>query len=259
MTAENDKTRIASIKNKNAVSKGSKLHLIGKTLSNRYLIEELIGEGGMGYIYRARDSYVTSQLNQDNIVAIKVLHPELADSEDALLLLKDETIKTRSLSHPNIVKVFSASSSDNYHFVVMEWIEGETLEQLIKRNKPSGLSQKRAKPILNQLIDALTYAHTKGIVHSDLKPSNIILDSQGNLKILDFGIAKTNLHEDKYAAPDNNELPNSNGYTPTYASPEQLNGDKSSAKDDIFAFGCIAFELLTSKHPYNRVAANQIA
>ena len=259
MTAENDKTRIASIKNKNAVSKESKLHLIGKYLAKRYLIEELIGEGGMGYIYRARDTYLNNNSNQDDIVAIKVLHPELADSEDALMLLKDETIKTRSLSHPNIVKVFSASSSDNYHFVVMEWIEGETLEQLIKRNKPSGLSQKRAKPILNQLIDALTYAHTKGIVHSDLKPSNIILDSQGNLKILDFGIAKTNLHEDKYAAPDNNELPNSNGYTPTYASPEQLNGDKPSAKDDIFAFGCIAFELLTSKHPYNRVAANQVA
>ena len=142
MTAENDKTRIASIKNKNAVSKGSKLHLIGKTLSNRYLIEELIGEGGMGYIYRARDTYLNTQLNQDNIVAIKVLHPELADSDDALLLLKDETIKTRTLSHPNIVKVFSASSSDTYHFAVMEWIEGETLEQLIKRSKPNGLSQK---------------------------------------------------------------------------------------------------------------------
>lgn len=259
MTSENDKTRIASIKNKNAIQKESKLHLIGKTLAKRYLIEELIGEGGMGYIYRARDTYLNTHSNQDDIVAIKVLHPELADSEDALLLLKDETIKTRALSHPNIVRVFSAASSDMYHFVVMEWIEGETLEQLIKRNKPSGLSQKRAKPIINQLIDALTYAHSKGIVHSDLKPSNIILDSQGNLKILDFGIAKTNLHEDKYAAPANDEQPNSNGYTPTYASPEQLNGGKPSAKDDVFAFGCLVFELLTSKHPYNRVAANQVA
>ena len=260
MTTDNDKTRIASIETKGKSHNSNKLHLIGKKLAQRYLIEELIGEGGMGHIYRARDIHLETSTHQDNFVAIKVLHEELCDSEEAISLLKDETVKTRSLSHPNIVKVFSASSDESHHFVVMEWVEGETLEQLIKRNKPNGLTQKRAKPILKQLIDALSYAHAKGIIHNDLKPSNVMFDSQGNLKILDFGIAKTHSHEDLYAAPSlNDDKPTSTGYTPTYASPAQLNGKEATKKDDIFSLGCIAYELLTSKHPYNRKASNTVS
>ncbi|WP_404343630.1 serine/threonine-protein kinase [Pseudoalteromonas mariniglutinosa] len=255
---DNDKTQIASIEKNKSKNSTSKLHLIGKKLSDRYLIEELIGQGGMSYIYRARDTYLEHEHHKEHLVAIKVLQEEYSASEEAITLLKDETLKTQQLSHPNIVKVFSAEFDGAQHYVTMEWVDGETLEQLIKRNKPSGLTFVRAKIILKQLVNALTYAHDKGVIHNDLKPSNIMFDANGNLKILDFGIAKQRDNEDEYAAPHNNvEL--TGGYTPTYASPAQLDGKEATVKDDIYSLACITYELLTSKHPYNRTAANSLA
>lgn len=255
----NDKTQIASLdSNSRNAKKSNKLNLIGKKISDRYFIEELIGQGGMCYIYRARDLFLESTSRPDTFVAIKVLLEEFSHSEEAITLLKDETIKTQQLSHPNIVKVYSAGSDNDLHYVTMELVEGETLEQIIKRNKPSGMVFKKAKIILNQLADALIYAHSCGVIHNDLKPSNIIFDTNGNLKVLDFGIAKHKTIEDIYAVKSESNVGVIGGYTPTYASPEQLKGANASVKDDVFSYGCIALELLSSKHPYNRVAADKV-
>jgi len=259
INSSNDKTQIASLDSSVKSSKQkSKLNLIGKKISERYLVEELIGQGGMCYIYRARDLFLESPTSSEVHVAIKVLLEEFSQSEDAITLLKDETTKTQQLSHPNIVKVFSASSDSDLHYVTMELVEGETLEQIIKRNKPSGIPFKKANIILQQLADALNYAHSRGVIHSDLKPSNIIFDSNGRLKVLDFGIAKHKTIEDAYAFNNSKNVAAVGGYTPTYASPEQLQGGDASVKDDIFSYACIAFELLSSKHPFDRVAADKL-
>lgn len=254
----NDKTQIASLDiNTKKMSSIQKQNLIGKKISDRYLIEELIGQGGMCYIYRAHDTFLENN-GSEALVAIKVLQEEFSSSEEAISLLKDETSKTQQLSHPSIVKVYSADSDGDLYYVTMEFIEGETLEQIIKRNKPSGLAFKKAKIILEQLTDALIYAHSRGVIHNDLKPSNIIFDSNGNLKVLDFGIAKHKSLDDQYAVKNENEQTKIGGYTPTYASPEQLKGDEASIKDDVFSFACIAYELLSSKHPFNRTAADRV-
>lgn len=259
VNSSNDKTQIASLDSTLRTSRATnKLNLIGKKISDRYLIEELIGQGGMCYIYRARDLFLESASRPEVFVAIKVLLEEFSHSDEAISLLKDETTKTQQLSHPNIVKVYSASSDNDLHYVTMELVEGETLEQIIKRNKPSGMIFKKASVILNQLANALIYAHSCGVIHNDLKPSNIIFDSNGNLKVLDFGIAKHKTIEDAYAVKNESSLGTVGGYTPTYASPEQLKGATASVKDDVFSYACIAFELLSSKHPYNRVAADKL-
>ena len=255
----NDKTQIASLDS--STKKTSSIHkqnLLGKKISDRYLIEELIGQGGMCYIYRARDTFLENSGRSEASVAIKVLQEEFSNSEEAISLLKDETAKTQQLAHPSIVKVYSADSDGDLYYVTMELIEGETLEQIIKRNKPSGLAFKKAKIILEQLTNALIYAHSRGVIHNDLKPSNIIFDSNGNLKVLDFGIAKHKSLDDQYAVKNDSELATIGGYTPTYASPEQLKGSEASVKDDVFSFACIAYELLSSKHPFNRVAADKV-
>lgn len=255
----NDKTQIASLESSVRSSQPkSKLNLIGKKISGRYLVEELIGQGGMCYIYRARDLFLESPTSPEVHVALKVLLEEFSQSEEAITLLKDETTKTQQLSHPNIVKVFSASSDDDLHYVTMELVDGETLEQIIKRNKPSGMPFKKANIILQQLADALIYAHSRNVIHNDLKPSNIIFDSNGRLKVLDFGIAKHKAIEDAYAFSNNKNVTAVGGYTPTYASPEQLQGAEASVKDDIFSYACIAYELLSSKHPFDRVAADKL-
>ncbi|CAM2912240.1 serine/threonine protein kinase [Pseudoalteromonas atlantica] len=256
----NDKTQIASLdSNLKKPQAKNKLNLIGKKISARYLVEELIGQGGMCYIYRARDLFLESPSRPEVFVAIKVLLEEFSHSEEAITLLKDETTKTQRLAHPNIVKVYSAGSDGDLHYVTMELVEGETLEQIIKRNKPTGMVFKKAKVILEQLADALIYAHARGVIHNDLKPSNIIFDSNGNLKVLDFGIAKHKTIEDAYAVQNQQNAAVVGGYTPTYASPEQLKGAEASVKDDVFSYACIALELLSSKHPFNRVAADKLA
>ncbi|MBQ4800064.1 protein kinase [Pseudoalteromonas sp. MMG006] len=259
VNSSNDKTQIASLESNIRTPKSvNKLNLVGKKISDRYLVEELIGQGGMCYIYRARDLFLESASRPEVFVAIKVLLEEFSNSEDAISLLKDETTKTQQLSHPNIVKVYSAGFDKGLHYVTMELVEGETLEQIIKRNKPSGMIFKKANVILNQLADALIYAHARGVIHNDLKPSNIIFDSNGSLKVLDFGIAKHKTIEDAYAVKSESTSGAIGGYTPTYASPEQLKGAAASVKDDVFSYACIALELLSSKHPYNRVAADTL-
>lgn len=254
---DNDKTQIASFAQKTSAVSGNSFNLIGKKIANRYLIEELIGQGGMSYIYRARDSYLETNQTEQHIV-VKVLQEQFNGTPEAISLLKEEASRSQQLAHPNIVKVYHADTFEDIHYVVMEWIEGETLEQVIKRNKPHGLKMANAKAILNQLLDALIYAHDKRIIHNDLKPSNVMFNASGSLKVMDFGIAKEKSNEDIYAYQQKSNEDNLAGYTPAYASPEQLNGSDATVTDDIYSFGCIAYELLCSNAPYDRVAANKL-
>ncbi len=252
-----DKTFVAGINQTKTIE--NKTNLIGKCLKKRYLIESRIGHGGMSDIYRAKDLYLESLNVSEPFVAIKVLLSEFADAPEAQQVLIKESIQTQQLSHPNIIRVYDVDSDDAYHFMVMEWLDGETLEQVIKRSKPSGINFKGTMQIIEQIGSALSYAHKQGIVHTDLKPSNIFLTRKGDIKVFDFGVAKNfQQNVDQYALAEADSDPSLTGYTPAYASYEQLLGEEACAADDVFAFSCITYELLTSKHPYLRVAANEV-
>jgi len=251
-----DKTLVAGVSPRKTTAP---INLIGKCLKNRYLIESLIGSGGMSDIYRAKDLHLETAGINEPYVAIKVLLQQFSSIPEAKQILIKEAKKTQQLSHPNIIRVYDVDSHDGFNFIIMEWLDGETLDQVIKRSKPMGLPFKGANNLIQQIGAALIYAHKMGIVHTDLKPSNIILTRQGNIKVFDFGVASAlQLNFDKYAIQNNDLSSPLSGFTPAYASFEQLEGKAPCAADDIFAFSCIIYELLSCKHPYQRIAANKV-
>ena len=231
--------------------------LQGKTIRGRYKIEAAIGHGGMCDVYRAKDLLLEAAGVSSPYVALKVLQKEYLNQPGAAKILIREAQKTQQLSHPNIIRVYDFGGDKQAHYLVMEWLDGETLEEVIQRSRPNGLSYHKAMKLLNQVISALSYAHGQGVVHADLKPSNIMLNRDGTIKIFDFGVARAlNLNADYYAAEIRDETNALSGYTPTYASPNLLQGHEPDIQDDIFAFSCIAYELLTSQHPFNRKPAD---
>ncbi|WP_435237781.1 serine/threonine-protein kinase [Psychromonas sp. PT13] len=233
--------------------------LIGKCFNERYLIESKIGTGGMSDVYRAIDLHLKNAGIEEPYVAIKILQTQFASMEDAQQILINEALQTQKLSHPNIIRVYDVNSDGQYYFMVMEWLDGESLDQIISSSKPIGISFQKTQGIFSQIGAALSYAHENGLVHTDLKPSNIFLTRKGQIKIFDFGVARSlQINEDEYAIQNKSTSTALNGHTPAYASLEQLNGGVPCPQDDIFAFSCIIYELLTSKHPYNRVAANKV-
>lgn len=256
--SSNDDKTIITTKNINSAKNTSNSNLINKCFNERYLIESQIGTGGMSDVYRAVDLHLKKAGVAEPFVAIKVLQTQFSDMPDAQQILINEALQTQKLSHPNIIRVYDVNSDGDYHFMVMEWLDGESLDQVINSSKPLGISFEKTKTIITQIADALSYAHEKGLIHTDLKPSNIFLTRSGNIKIFDFGVARTLSLEDEYAIQDSSSNTGLNGHTPAYASLEQLNEETPCEQDDIFAFSCIIYELLSSKHPYNRIAANKV-
>lgn len=230
----------------------------GMLIKDRYLLEGKIGSGGMSDIYRATDLFLQQAGVSNSTVAIKVLQQQFVDQPDALQLLLQEAHKTQQLSHPNIVRVFDVDADQQHYFIVMECLDGESLDQVIKRYKPKGLPLKSAMNLLCQIADALNFAHKTGIVHADLKPANIMVNRSGEVKVLDFGVAqKLQLNHDIYAAEQQSQTAPLSGYTPAYASPQLLAGNTPCVADDIFSFACLSYELLTSKHPFDRLPADK--
>lgn len=227
------------------------------TIKQRYKLEAKIGSGGMSDIFRATDLFLKEAGLSHNTVAIKALQPQFVSQPEARQLLLHEANSTKQLSHPNIVRVFDVDNDKDHCFIVMEYLDGETLEQVIKRYKPKGLSFTAALKLLHPIADALSYAHSSGIVHADLKPANIMVNRDGLVKTLDFGVAqKLQLNYDMYAADNQQNNAQLSGYTPAYASPQLLADNTPTVSDDVFSFACLTYELLTSKHPFDRIPAN---
>lgn len=227
----------------------------------RYIIESLLGEGGMGEVYRARDSRL------ERAVALKVLRNDTdAASEDwehAVLRMQQEARAVAALSHPGIVAIYDIGDHDGVPFIAMELVGGQPLRELIGRDVP--LATRRR--ILLDVAKALGAAHEAGFVHRDIKPENILVRPDGATKILDFGIArKTSLHVDQTAQTLDAHGPTKEAVltgmtadgalvgTPAYMSPEQLRGETADARSDQFAWGVVAHELLSGKHPFRAEA-----
>ena len=208
------------------------------TTIGKYKINRLIGEGGMASVYEAEHEMLGTK------VAIKVLNPILSANAQIKERFRNEAKLMASLDHPNITKVIDFDEQPHQLSIVMEYLNGEDLNQKIKRNGP--LSEKEITDVFSQTLSAFQYAHEKGIVHRDIKPSNIFILPNGHIKILDFGIAKL--------FGQGNEMTQTGTQmgTPIYMSPEQVKADKSSDhRSDIYSLGVTLFFAINGKAPYN--------
>lgn len=230
---------------------------VGDTLKNRFDIVELLGEGGMGRVFKAIDVRKVEAKSRNPFVAIKVLSPALSVNPVLIAGLQRECEKAQELSHPNIITVFDFDRDGDYVYMSMEYLAGLSLAQLIREFSISGgMPLKDAWPIIRSMGEALVYAHKKGIIHSDFKPANVFITDQQQVKVLDFGIASRldQSSKDETVFDARTE----GGLTPPYASFEMLNGSRADPRDDIYAFGLVAYELLTGKHPYGRKPASTV-
>ena len=235
-------------------------------LSERFILEEIIGVGGMGVVYRAIDKIKQATGQKDHHVAIKVLSKEVRKHPESLLALQRETYKEQMLAHPNLLKVYDFNRDGDVVYKVMELIKGKHLKQVIQElsKKPIKVDKKHIKHcfrIAYEISVALDYAHQHGIIHSDLKPSNVFIDHNDNVKVFDFGIARTQKKQSNLTANDDESIfdPTTfTAFTPKYASLEMLNGEKPYWADDIYALGCILYELLTGTHPFNGKTAKEV-
>ena len=209
---------------------------------NTLVIGKMIGAGGMGQVYRARDT----ELNRD--VAVKVLSPEFADDADRLARFAREARVLASLNHPNIAQIHGLQSSGAVTAIVMELVAGETLADRIARGP---IAVNEALPLARQIAAALEAAHEQGVIHRDLKPANIQVRTDGTVKVLDFGLAKT-VHPTSEEAEDLNaaalsSVPGVVLGTAAYMSPEQARQKPVDRRVDMWAFGCVLFEMLTAR------------
>lgn len=226
----------------------------GETLAERYLLGEITGRGGMGVVYRATDLRREEAGARETGVAVKVLRPELQGKSIAETRLMAEAMRGQALRHRNLVRVFDVGRDGGRVFVAMELLEGESLRNRIIRGGPEGMDRREARRILAGLLEAVAYLHEQGFVHGDLKPGNVFLTRDGEPKLLDFGLTR---RSDRENEPLLEAVISTPGRTPAYSSPERLAGQPPDKRDDVFALGCIACELLSGKHPYRKKPADQ--
>ena len=231
---------------------------VGDVLRERFVLEEAIGEGGMGLVFRARDRRREEARDRNPHVAIKVLGEEFKRHPDSLIALQREARRMQQLSHPNIAAVYDFDRDGSHVYLVMELLEGESLEKALARGAGKGLPFEQARQVIECAGTALRHAHSRGLVHSDFKPANVFLTRDGEVKVIDFGIARfakdaTPGKESTMTVFDAGEL---GAWTNAYASPEQMLATAPpDPRDDIYAFGLVVYEALAGRHPFARKSA----
>jgi eukaryotic-like serine/threonine-protein kinase len=204
-------------------------------LGGRYQILKMLGEGGMGAVYKARD------LEVDRVVALKVIRPEYANRPEILARFKQELVLARQITHRNVIRIFDLGQGDGIRFITMEYVDGQDLYSLLRSGEP--LTLERKVKIAREICRALEAAHEQGVVHRDLKPQNIMVENNGRILVMDFGIARS---------MEDTGLTHTGALigTPAFMSPEQAKGEKLDIRSDLFSFGVIFYEMLTGKAPY---------
>lgn len=239
---------------------------LGLILKDQYQLEQELGAGGMGIVFKARDLLMEEMHDRDPFVAIKILRPELRNNKNLLIALQREFRKAQKLAHPNIIHVmdFTRDLKTGYVFLSMQYLHGQTLNAFINQYRSTGLRFKSAWPIIKSMADALGYAHQNHIVHMDFKPSNVFISKSGETKVLDFGIANVMTVaglDDQTTVFNPQEL---GALTPAYASLEMLENlslpeherHLPDPRDDIYALACVTYELLTGRHPFGKANAS---
>ncbi len=231
---------------------------VGSVIKGRFVLESIVGKGGMGLVYKARDLRKEEAQDRNPHIAVKLLNDDFKRHPESLKALQREARKAQNLAHPNIVNVFDFDRDGGNVYMTMEFLDGEPLDKLIKRIAHKGLPVKEAMPLIEGMSHALSYAHKKNIIHSDFKPGNVFLTLDNTIKVFDFGIARA------AKRPDNVEGETTmfdagtlGALTPAYASCEMLDGEEPDARDDIYALACVAYELFSGKHPFNKLSATQ--
>ncbi len=216
----------------------------GSKINDRYQIIKTLGEGGMANVYLAHDNIL------DRNVAVKVLRGDLASDEKFVRRFQREALSASSLSHPNIVEMYDVGEDDGQYYIVMEYVDGKTLKQVLKQR--GHLSVTEVVDIMLQVTDGMAHAHDAYIIHRDIKPQNIMMLSNGMIKITDFGVA---------TALNSTQLTQTNSVMGTvhYLPPEQANGKGSTIRSDIYSMGIMMYELLTGLVPYKGESAVEIA
>jgi eukaryotic-like serine/threonine-protein kinase len=206
-----------------------------RVLNGRYEIESVLGQGGMAKVFKGTDQVL------GRTVAIKVLSPQFTDDAQFVARFRREAQSAAALNHPNIVGVFDTGSQGDVHFIVMEYVEGRTLRDVIRSEGP--LLPQRAAEIADSVARALEPAHEAGMVHRDIKPGNIMLTSDGEVKVMDFGIARTSTGDTltQTAAVLG---------TASYLSPEQAQGQSVDSRSDIYSLGCVLYEMVAGRAPF---------
>ncbi len=218
--------------------------LIGKRISGRYKILEVIGGGGMANVYLARDMILERE------VAMKVLRFDFSNDDEFIKRFRREAQSATSLAHPNIVSIYDVGEEDGIYYIVMEYVDGQTLKQYIQQFAP--IHPRKAVSIMVQIATAIQHAHDNQIIHRDIKPHNILIDHHGNVKVTDFGIAM---------ALSATTITQTNSVLGSvhYLSPEQARGGLANKKSDIYSIGIVFFELLTGRLPFDGESAISIA
>jgi tetratricopeptide (TPR) repeat protein len=226
--------------------------MIGQTISH-YLIIGKLGSGGMGEVYLAEDQRLSRK------VAIKFLPADVATDERARQRLLREAKTAATLDHPNICAIYEVGQDDSHSFIVLQYIEGETLAARLKRQRPD---LREALAIAGQVADALSEAHARGIIHRDIKPENIMLTTRGQVKVLDFGLAKTlrdpGILESDAQTGSMLSIPGMVMGTVPYMSPEQVRGEELDGRSDIFSFGTMLYEMLSGRRPFEAKSTAEV-
>lgn len=229
----------------------------GSLLKKRFLLEEVLGQGGMGTVYKTKDLRKVEAEDPYPYIATKVLNPSFENHPDAFVTLQQETAKSHTLAHPNIVTVHDFDRDGDTLYMTMELLQGDPLDRLLKVERKLGLSKSGiAKPkalgIVRDLCAALAYAHQRNIIHADFKPGNIFICDDGTAKVLDFGIARAASKETQKHKFDAGQL---GALTPAYATIEMIRDEPLTFTDDVYALACVAYEIFSGEHPYQNHSA----
>ncbi|HEY0686688.1 MAG TPA: bifunctional serine/threonine-protein kinase/formylglycine-generating enzyme family protein [Steroidobacter sp.] len=230
----------------------------GSIVKDRFVLEEVLGRGGMGVVFKARDLRKEEAQDRNPYVALKLLNDEFRRHPESLKALQRESRKAQQLAHANVVTVYDFDRDGANVFMVMELLEGQSLDRVIREHEETGLPIERALRLTRDLCRAMAYAHEKGVVHSDFKPANAFLTNNDVVKVFDFGIARAAKRADNVSGSTTLFDPGTLGaLTPTYASCEMIEGLEPDPRDDVYAIACVAYELVSGKHPFNRLSAVQ--
>lgn len=211
----------------------------GAVLRNRFVLQSRLDSSGMSEVFKALDRRRQESSAENPWVAIKLVSPSHRHFPEALRLLQREAALAQRLDHPNVVRVYDFDRDGEHAFITMEWLEGESLADLLTRQRHRPLTPARARQILREVGAALQFAHGRGITHADVKPGNIFLTREGGAKLLDFGIARSTQPAD--------DAPGADARTPAYASCEVLEGKEPTAQDDVYSLACVAYRMLTGR------------